>query len=340
MLKTDVAMALAYAPDGRTLATAGCGETIDLWDLLTGARLGRLAGEKSIIRSVAFGPGGKLLASAGDEGIVRLWDVATGAQKREFPGVSGSFRQLNREGGVTAVAFDSEGSLLATAAGAGVNPAVPEAIHEVTVYDPRTGRPRWSHFGRGESAFALAFSPGGDILASAGGPAIHLWNARTGEPVRKLASKGSIFSVAFTPDGRTLAGGGFAGGGGGRPPDGFITLWNVASGDALHTLDWNTGSVRAVAVSPDGKTVAGGGDGHWKDLGSQKIRVGEVSLWEIATSRLLWTFEGGLGDLNALAFAPDGKTLAYSDQEAIGVIDARTGKRARTLRTTTQTPQP
>ena len=81
-----------------------------------------------------------------------------------------------------AVAFDSEGSLLATAAGARVIPAVPEAIHEVTVQDPRTGRRRWSHFGRGESAFALAFSPGGDILASAGGPAIHLWNARMHGP--------------------------------------------------------------------------------------------------------------------------------------------------------------
>ncbi len=68
--------------------------------------------------------------------------------------------------------------------------------------------------------------------------------------------------------------------------------------------------------------------------------MGEVSLWEVATSRLLWTFEGGPGDLNALAFAPDGKTLAYSDQEAVGVIDARTGTRARTLRTTTRTPQP
>ena len=60
-----------------------------------------------------------------------------------------------------------------------------------------------------------------------------------------------VESVAFSPDGQTLASGSF---------DGTIKLWNLASGQELRTLTGHTGSVWSVAISPDGLTLASGGD--------------------------------------------------------------------------------
>ena len=54
--------------------------------------------------------------------------------------------------------------------------------------------------------------------------------------------------------------------------------------------------------------------------------VSEVRLWDIATGKLMWTVEGESGVVRGLAFAPDGKTLVYCDDDAVGVIDVETGK--------------
>ena len=341
-LNSDEATSLAFSPDGRTLAAAGQGKTINLWDVVTGTKIRQLAVDVSINRPLAFSPDGKVLVSVGDEGNLRFWDVARGTQTRPFPGPM-EIRLLSRSGPdpeLSVFAFSPDGSLVAAGGEPGISREMHDGIFEVTVFDLRTGYQVWSHMGRGERPLALAFAPGGEVLASAGGPAVRLWNTRTGDSVRKITSKGGILTVAFTPDGRTLAGGGFAGGDAVRPPEGFITLWSVATGEVLHTLDRHTGEVRVVAVAPDGKTFAGGGGSVWRNVGNEKSRVSEVNLWVIATGKLLWTFEAEAGDLNALAFAPDGKAVAYADQEAIGLIDVQTGRRTRTLQRTTRTPRP
>ena len=67
--------------------------------------------------------------------------------------------------------------------------------------------------------------------------------------------------------------------------------------------------------------------------------MSEVRLWDIATGRLLWTFEGELGVVRGLAFAPDGKTVIYCDDGAVGIIRVETGKLERILTKTTLRPQ-
>ena len=82
-------------------------------------------------------------------------------------------------------------------------------------------------------------------------------------------------------------------------------------------------------MTHDGKMMASGGDGDSRlsTFGSPS----ELRLWDIATGKLVWTLDGGQGVVRGLAFAPDGKTLVYCDDRAVGIVNVQTGRIERTL---------
>jgi WD40 repeat protein len=120
-----------------------------------------------------------------------------------------------------------------------------------------------------------------------------------------------VNSVAFSPDGQTLASG---------SNDKTIKLWDVTTGNLLQTLTDHYSHVNSVAFSPDGQTLVSGSQDR------------TIKLWNVATGKLLQTLTDSHW-VSSVAFSPDGQTLANggSLENTIKLRDVTTGNLLQTL---------
>jgi WD40 repeat protein len=169
----------------------------------------------------------------------------------------------------------------------------------------------------------VTYSPDGRLLASAGGDGrVCLWDAATGKLVRDVARlrPGEACFVAFSPDGKTLAGGGRPEGNHDDTPP--VWLWDVATGKETGRLGGPEVTLHVAAFSADGAGLV------------TATQDGDVRLWNVKSGVLRWRAEGG-GE--ALAVSPDGRFVASggglsrSGGGDIRLLDAATGRQVRRL---------
>jgi WD40 repeat protein len=148
-----------------------------------------------------------------------------------------------------------------------------------------------------------AFAPDGRTLALARGDVVQLFDLATGKEVRRLEGQQVFGTVAFSPDGRTLLTANLLAVG----TDHTVRLWDVTTGKEVWRVDTHPWGELRVAFAPDGRTVAAVG-GRYDT--QNKRSEGAVLLLDAATGKELHHLAGHRDQVQALAFAPDGRTLA------------------------------
>lgn len=342
--------ALAFSPDGKTLITAGRSGSIRVWDTTTGSERFSCSGHFGNALGLVFSETGSTFTS-----VHRLtWnsvqlkdrDINTGNQiSVRFLNIDNEFAAISPNG-KTIVAHDYWRRNITQLWDVNAK----RAYSTLKESAKKAQGPRYTEFQAG-----FTFSPDGTTVASGRRDnVVQLWDATVRPPAGLKKFFGSVDgrhprltirghpvhvrTLAFSPDGNTLAGGSNAG---------AVYLWDAHTGTKLFTLKEHLNRVSALAFSPDGKILASGSaNGEiilWNAANGTKTsgniikpraivsqllfsldgkilvsgnRRGIIQLWDVHTCRLLSTHTGHTALIPVLLFSPDGKTLASGATDA------------------------
>jgi WD40 repeat protein len=268
-----------FSPDGRTLLTGSADHTARLWDRATGRPIGHPLWHNDRVTVLAWANDGNTILTGGEDDTVRLWEATPSAPLQHT---------LQHEGWVYAAASSPDGKRVLTGG----------MEQSACLWDTDTGR-----------KVRLWNAATGELLE---GGALAAWQAevrRTLEQMRatredgRSTPDGSVWSVAFNSDGKSLLTGclGHA-----------ACLWDAATGRLVRRFQHP--GLLGLAFTPDLKTVVTGS------------RDRTARLWDAGTGKVVRTFQPGEGEVDTVAIAPDGKTVLVGSEKGIWLWDATSGR--------------
>jgi len=276
-----------------------------------------------------------LLAGSSEDGTVRIWDSATGDLEQNFRADADN---------TNAVAFSPDGTRLATGGGINATHDDPDGPGEAEIWDPVTGQkllmlPKFPH-----PVSSVLFTPGGQSLITLsyvdkptnpgaqtdwdpgdrpGIEQLQFWNAATGALSHTWAFPDfAVGGIHFSPDGKMLALSALV-----KTPDpaprkdgtlgamyqginSEIRIYDAGTLALVRTLTYPAAEIRGFAWSPDSRIIAAG---YSVDAGDN-LDNDPIRLWDAATGQVTGLLTSKLrmdwGDAEAMAFSPDGKSLA------------------------------
>ena len=264
--------AVAFSPDGKTLASAGADNVVRLWAVGTWKPKGVLKGHTDCVCAVAFDPKGKWLASGSFDHTAKAWDLENLEEERTLKGHKGVVSS------VLVVDFELFGrGPLVISGGLG------GTIHVNDEPLPMLRRRSWVN--------SLAMSKEASASGSSDGT-VALVVATKPSPTILEGGAGEVRCVAFSPDGKLLAAGNRYH---------TVRVWDVASKKEVKTLTGHMSDVWSIAFSPDGKTLAAV-DTDWKK--PSKIKLWDTTTWKERGSLAC------PGEILSIAYSPKGDWLA------------------------------
>ena len=288
-----------FSPGGRFLATIHSDQEVEAYDASTWKRIfPRALNDRVNAFDAAFSPDGALLATGGSDRKVHLWNLAEDRQS--------SSDAVHAEP-VVALAFSPDGRLLATGS----------RDKTIKVWDALSLRELFTILGHEKAPSRLAFSPDSSRLISlAADHTVKVWDAGCDPVGLKLEGHpAGIAEVVFSPDGLACASVCFPQVKAPRNRmqearlfyEAEVDVWNTASGRHLARLHTPTDDYSSrglvVALDLDGRSLA-------TAIHGRTVTKSMIQVLELPSGQPRRTMDGGLGEISALAFSPDGTRLA------------------------------